>query len=174
MSQQSWKSFLDTGNGGQVAGAPFISCTSRKGWVTGVIAAPEAMYHPCISVRIPCGHERGLPPFDYRRVGQPARSRIYQTPFFDMLPPPLSPSAIHNQFRVFAPERLGDMATPANRPMGRKQLGKLLRLEFVPLGCLVIRPQQGWDMVEMMERSEALAAVHTALSLIPVGNNVPQ
>lgn len=111
-------------------------------------------------------------PAHHDALGRDLSSR-YQAPFYDAFAPLLSPPAIHTQFRIFVPERLGDVATPADRLMGRKQLGKLLRLEGAPLSRLAIRPDEGRDMIEMLERSKAFAAVHTALSLIPVGNNVP-
>jgi hypothetical protein len=81
--------------------------------------------------------------------------------------------AMHNQFWEIAPERLGDMATPADRLMGQKQFGKLLRREVVPLSRLAIGPLESREMIEMMKRSKALPAIHTALSFIPVRNNVP-
>src|SRR6266478_6131528 len=84
-----------------------------------------------------------------------------------------SPLAHDDHFWMFSPERLGDMAAPADRLVGRKQFWKLLRPEVVPLHRDAVRSHEGRGMIEMMEPPKALLAIHTLLSLIPIGHNVP-
>ncbi len=46
-------------------------------------------------------------------------------------------------------------------------------MEEFPLGCLAVRPHQGWHVIKMMEWAERLVAIRTALAFIPFGNDVP-
>jgi len=55
--------------------------------------------------------------------------------------------AIRDQLRMQATERLRNMAVPAYRAMGCKDIWKLLRPEVLPFDRLVIRREQGWSMI---------------------------
>src|ERR1700727_521002 len=68
-----------------------------------------------------------------------------------------------------APESLGDVAVPAHRTVGFKDVGNLARLKFSPLHGLVVGTEQGRSMVQMLEWAELLAAKHATLPFIPSG-----
>src|SRR5438477_9572416 len=71
------------------------------------------------------------------------------------------------------PECLGNMATPADGLMCRKQVCKLLRSDVGPLKSLVVRSQERRDMIKMMKPSKALVAKNALSSFIPIRHNVP-
>ena len=73
---------------------------------------------------------------------------------------------------VHSPERLGDVAVPADGQVAGENLGKLLSRELVPTDRLPIRSHQGRG-IHMTESSETHVAKSTALSFIPIGHNVP-
>src|SRR6516164_11761689 len=54
----------------------------------------------------------------------------------------LAPRPFDNQFRMVAPERLRDMAIPANGGVLRKDLRQPLRTNLVPLHSLPVRVEQ--------------------------------
>ena len=73
---------------------------------------------------------------------------------------------------VHSPERLGDVAVPADGLVAGENLGKLLGRELVPPDRLPIRSHQGRG-IHMTESSETHVAKSTALSFIPIGHDVP-
>jgi hypothetical protein len=74
---------------------------------------------------------------------------------------------------MHAPERFGDMAIPADRPVRPKDLRKLFRPYILPFGGLQILSEQGRWVIPLMQRREGFATENALLSLVPLCNDVP-
>jgi len=83
-------------------------------------------------------------------------------------------SPLHYQFRMLVAERLDDVAVPADRLVRKENFGKLLRPELVLFLRPAVKSQERRSMIDATQLSKTLMAINTGLSLIPIGNNIPQ
>jgi hypothetical protein len=80
---------------------------------------------------------------------------------------------IHDQFRVRSTERFRDVAVPADRTVGFKNLRKLLGAELFPLHRGVIGTKKRGDMIEMVNRAHGPVAEYATLAFVPLGDDIP-
>ena len=80
---------------------------------------------------------------------------------------------VHHPFGTFSPESLGDMATPANRQVGFKQLRQILGSNVAPLHGLSLRAHQCGPVVVPMQLQKGFVAVCASPAPIPVGDYGP-
>lgn len=82
-------------------------------------------------------------------------------------------STIGHQFRTQASKAFGDVAVPANRLMGRQDIGQLLGTYVLPLRSLGIWPEQSRGVIHMAERLDRLVAENTILAFVPFRDDIP-
>jgi len=84
------------------------------------------------------------------------------------------PVAFHHQLRMHPPKCLDDVAVPANRLILGKDFEDFFRLELLPLRCPSVWAQERRRMVKMLHPSKWFVTEKALLTLIPVGNDIPE
>jgi hypothetical protein len=74
---------------------------------------------------------------------------------------------VHDQLRMFAPKRFGDVAVPADRKMRLHRFLELLRRDFAPLHRFPLRVNERRRVIVPMQLAKGLMAIRALLALIP-------
>lgn len=84
-----------------------------------------------------------------------------------------SGGAIDHQFPVFAAEGFGDVAVPADGPVGAENFLEVLGRNVVPLDGFAFGINQSGRMIVPVDGAEGFVAVDTILTLIPPVDDGP-
>ena len=78
---------------------------------------------------------------------------------------------VNDDFGMFAAKRLGDVATPADRPVGGQDLLQILDGDVAPRNSFALLVDEGGRMVMPMDFPERLLAIGARLTRIPLIND---
>ena len=84
-----------------------------------------------------------------------------------------SSAKVHDQFGMQAAKCLGHVAIPANRTVGRKHVGELLRPQLSPLDRSMVGIKQRRRVIQMAKFAERFAAEDAILSFIQIRDDIP-